>query len=299
MRRAVAMGLPSSLTATMPASFMAPISASASPLLPTDAAPMGQTRTAAEAAARSTMPRVTDALSFTGCVFGMQQTAVNPPRAAARVPVSIVSDISWPGSRRWECRSMKPGATIMPWASKISAPSAERFAPVFEMRSPSSKISRAASVSLAGSRTRPFLIRSIRAILCGMRRVRSSAADQMVEQGHAYREAIGNLLEHAGLRPIGYGGVDFQAAHDRAGMQDQSVRPREAQARGSQLISGNVFVGRERGFVNALGLHAKNHHDVRAVEGVVNAMHDAHVPGEFFEFAGHPHGGSAQRDPHV
>ena len=86
------MGLPSSLTATIPAFFIAAISASASPLLPTEAAPMGQTRTAAEAAARSTMPRVTEALSFTGCVFGMQQTAVNPPRAAARVPVSIVSD---------------------------------------------------------------------------------------------------------------------------------------------------------------------------------------------------------------
>ena len=42
---AVAMGLPSSLTATMPALFIAAISASASPLLPTDAAPIGHTRT--------------------------------------------------------------------------------------------------------------------------------------------------------------------------------------------------------------------------------------------------------------
>ena len=81
---------------------------------------------AADAAARSTIPRVTEALSFTGCVLGMQQTAVKPPRAAERVPVSIVSDISWPGSRRWQWRSMKPGATISPLASKISAPSARR-----------------------------------------------------------------------------------------------------------------------------------------------------------------------------
>ena len=71
-------------------------------MLPTDAAPIGHTRTLAAAAARSTIPRVTDALSFTGCVFGIVQTAVNPPRAAARVPVSIVSDISCPGSRRWQ-----------------------------------------------------------------------------------------------------------------------------------------------------------------------------------------------------
>ena len=84
----------------MPACFMAAISAMASPLLPTLAAPMGQTRTLAVALARSRMKRVTLALSFTGFVFGMQQTAVKPPRAAARVPVSIVSEDSWPGSRR-------------------------------------------------------------------------------------------------------------------------------------------------------------------------------------------------------
>ena len=46
------------------------------------------------------MNRVTLALSFTGFVFGMQQTAVNPPRAAERVPVAIVSEFSCPGSRR-------------------------------------------------------------------------------------------------------------------------------------------------------------------------------------------------------
>ncbi len=93
--RAVAIGLPSSLTATIPAAFIAAISASASPLLPIDAAPIGQTRTAGGSGGSfPTIPRVTEALSLTGCVLGMQHTAVNPPRAAARVPVSIVSDIS-------------------------------------------------------------------------------------------------------------------------------------------------------------------------------------------------------------
>src|SRR2546425_6643051 len=79
------MGLPSSLTATIPACFIAAISASASPRLPVEAAPMGHTRALAAARARSRMKRVTEALSFTGFVFGMQQTAVKPPRAAARV----------------------------------------------------------------------------------------------------------------------------------------------------------------------------------------------------------------------
>ena len=84
----------------MPACFMAAISASDSPKLPREHAPIGHTRTVASAFARSMMNRVTLALSFTGLVLGMQQTAVKPPRAAERVPVSIVSEFSCPGSRR-------------------------------------------------------------------------------------------------------------------------------------------------------------------------------------------------------
>src|SRR5580658_2621906 len=262
IRRAVATGLPSSLTATMPAAFMADISASASPWLPSDAAPIGQTRTIPAAAARSTIERVTEALSFTGCVFGMQQTAVNPPRAADFVPVSMVSDISPPGSRRWPCRSMKPGVTTRPRASKISVSRASSSGPTREMRSPSTRISSVASVFVAGSRTRPFLIRSIRAILCGMGRVRGSAADEMVEQGHADRQAVGNLFEHAGLRTVGHGGIDLESANDGPGMKHERFRLCELQPRGSELKLRYVFVGCERGLMNALGLHAQDHDDV-------------------------------------
>jgi len=106
----VAIGFPSSETPTIPASFMAAISAIASPLLPTDAAPIGHTRTLPATFARSRMNRVTEALSFTGFVFGMQQTAVNPPRAAARVPVSMVSEDSCPGSRRLHVDIDKTGS---------------------------------------------------------------------------------------------------------------------------------------------------------------------------------------------
>ncbi len=45
--------------------------------------------------------KVTATWSFTGFVFAMQQTAVNPPDTAAIVPVAIVSLCSNPGSRRW------------------------------------------------------------------------------------------------------------------------------------------------------------------------------------------------------
>jgi hypothetical protein len=49
-------------------------------------------------------------LSTGGEVFGMQTTLVNPPTAAARVPLAIVSFADCPGSRRCTCRSIKPGA---------------------------------------------------------------------------------------------------------------------------------------------------------------------------------------------
>ena len=215
---AVAMGRPSSETATIPACFIAAISASASPLLPIDAAPIGHTRTGDTAAARSRIERVTDALSFTGRVFGIGHTAVNPPRAAARVPVSIVSEDSPPGSRRWQCKSIKPGATIRFLASKISAPWARAAScpcgATAAMRSPSSRTSRGASVPLAGSSTRPLLISSMRRIPF-RRRVR---ADHQKQQGHAHGKPVGHLLEHARLRPVGHGGIDFQAANHRPRM---------------------------------------------------------------------------------
>src|ERR1700722_10083079 len=227
IRRAVATGLPSSLTATIPASFMAAISARASPLLPTDAAPMGQTRTLFAAAARSTIPRVMEALSFTGWVLGMQQTAVKPPRAAERVPVSMVSDISWPGSRRWQCRSINPGATIFPFASKTSASGAEMSAPIFSMRSPESNTSWTKSDFVAGSNTRPFLINNIRSILSRIfwfffcrGRFHRGTTDQVIQQRHANGGAGGGLLKHARLRAVGDGVVDFEAADHGTGMQD-------------------------------------------------------------------------------
>src|SRR6266568_2655437 len=174
----------------MPACFIEAISAIASPLLSTEAAPMGHTRTLAPAFARSRMKRVTEALSFTGFVFGMQQTAVNPPRAAARVPVSIVSEDSWPGSRRCACRSIKPGATISPLASKTSAFCGVTIFPAGATSfivSASTRTSSAVSVFDAGSSTRPFLIRSIGGFLGFHFKRRMcigfcSAADELVEK---------------------------------------------------------------------------------------------------------------------
>src|SRR6202049_5034277 len=262
------MGLPSSLTATMPAFCIAAISESPSPRLPVDAAPMGQTRVLAAAAARSTMERVTDALSFTGRVLGMGHTAVNPPQAAARVPVSIVSEDSPPGSRRWQCKSMNPGATIRLAASKTSAPLARPAswpcAATAAMRSPSSRMSRGESVPLAGSITRPLLISSMRKILF-RGRVRAASGHQE-KQGHAHGEAVGDLFENAGLRPVGDGGINCEAPDHGTRMQNERIGPRQPQAFRRQLVLQDVFVDRQRRFVQAFLLPAQRQNDVRAFE---------------------------------
>jgi hypothetical protein len=96
MMAALITGLPSSETATQPAARNSPISDSSSPFDPLVIAPMGNTRAEASRAACDRINSVTDRLSFTGLVFGMQQTDVKPPAFAAAVPVAIVSLYSNP-----------------------------------------------------------------------------------------------------------------------------------------------------------------------------------------------------------
>ena len=94
---------------------------------------------------------------------GMQHTDVNPPRAAARVPVAMVSLSSRPGSRRWTCRSTNPGHTTLPRASSTrsggAASRAERSGPTAAIRPSSISTSRTASTVFDGSTTRPPSIR--------------------------------------------------------------------------------------------------------------------------------------------
>src|ERR1700719_518622 len=266
------MGLPSSDTATIPASFIAAISAMFSPLLPTDAAPIGQTRTLPVDLARSTINRVTEALSFTGLVLGMQHTAVKPPRAAARVPVSMLSEDSWPGSRKCTCISIKPGAMINPPASKMSASCARAIFPgaaISAIFSPSRRMSCAASVLLAGSTTRPFLISSMRGFLFLWRGLWGSRClilenafsafggpgHQQKQQSHTHCDAVSHLFEDARLRSIGYLGRNFHPAIHGARMQDKRVWIGEAQPLGIQLIQQNIFFRGKGGLVHSLGLH--------------------------------------------
>ncbi len=90
MTLSLRMGLPSSVTPTAPARCKARKSVSTAPLLAWVAAAIGKTFTTAPRSGRCS--HVTHSgESTTGCVFGMQQTEVNPPAAAAAVPVAMVS----------------------------------------------------------------------------------------------------------------------------------------------------------------------------------------------------------------
>ena len=79
-------------------------------------APIGWTSTT-NPSARFLTNSTTSRVAIGGSVLGMQATAVNPPQAAARAPVSMVSLCSWPGSRKWTCMSIQPWETVLPVAS--------------------------------------------------------------------------------------------------------------------------------------------------------------------------------------
>src|ERR1043165_1793991 len=85
----------------------------------------------------------------------MQHTVLKPPAAAARVPVSISSLYSCPGSRRCTCKSMRPGTTHRSLMSTIRGATSPR--PISTMRPFVIRISAAWSTgrAAAGSNTRP------------------------------------------------------------------------------------------------------------------------------------------------
>src|SRR5688572_106041 len=168
------------------------------------------------------MSDVTLALSFTGLVFGMQATAVNPPATAAAVPVATVSLCSCPGSRRWTCMSMNPGQMTRPaGTSSTSAPSAGRSRPTRAIRSPSMRMSNVPSRPLAGSTTRPPLSSLF---------IFGSASEQ-VENRHPHGHAIGDLLEDDRVGTVSHLRRDLDAAVHRTGMHDHHVGLRQAEAR--------------------------------------------------------------------
>src|SRR5579871_1680521 len=203
--------------------------------------------------------------------------------------------------------SMKPGATIRPVASKTSVFSERELFPgsaIWAMRSPSRRMSRVASVLEAGSRTRPFLIRSISGFLGFERGVAlenrmfafGGADGQEIKNGHAHGNAVGDLFENGGLRTVGDFGSNFRAAIDGAGMEDQCVGLGAAHTLLVQLIQQKVIVVGERWFVHALGLHTEDDDDVGIFQrflDTIDAADRCAGRADFFQFPWNPHRRSA------
>ena len=145
------------------------------------------------------------------------------------------------------------------------------LAAIFSMRSPLSRTSWVESLPVAGSSTRPFFMSNIRSILgrifllvfgCGS--FHGRAADEVIQKGHANRKAVGDLIEHAGLGPVGDGRINFKAANHGSGMQNEGFGICELQPLRGELVTENIFFGGDRGLVKAFRLHAQDDDGVRA-----------------------------------
>src|SRR6267142_1311025 len=204
---------------------------------------------------------------------------------------------------------MKPGATINPVASNISTFCGAAIFPAGSTSrtvSPSRSPSMAASVLDAGSRTRPFLTRSMRRVLficraatfLGRRfRHRMSAiltrtGDEQEKQRHSNRNAVGHLLEHAGLRSVRNFRGDLDPSIHWSRMQNDRARLRVAQSRSIKLVSKHVIFRRDRRFMLPFGLHAKNKNYVRTFERLLDskdAPNGYARRADLFQLARNPH----------
>src|SRR6267142_2701045 len=155
---------------------------------------------------------------------------------------------------------MKPGATINPVASNISTFCGAAIFPAGATSlivSPPRSTSMTASVLDAGSRTRPFLTRSMRRVLLiggasilgrlclrhRMSAILTRTGDEQEKQRHSNRNAVGHLLEHAGLQPVRNFWRDFDPAIHRPRMQNNCTGLRTSKSCGIQLIPQNVILG--------------------------------------------------------
>src|SRR6266404_133608 len=212
---------------------------------------------------------------------------------------------------------MKPGATIIPPASKTSAScNAANFpgALISFTSSPSRRTSIAASVFDAGSINWPFFISSILRVLAlrhglvssairrapivshrslrgRMRAVSAITGNQQIQNRHAHGHTVCNLFENAGLWAVSDFRSDFDAAIHRTGMQDKCVRLGALQSFGIQLVTVNVIIRRYGGFVLAFRLHAQHDDDVGVFDGFCNFVNAANDCAwrDLFQFARYPH----------
>src|SRR5690606_3903455 len=152
------------------------------------------------------------------------------PLAAARVSLATLL------SERRTQVSTRPGTTRRPSALNSSAPGASRLAPMRTRRPFSMRISSTSSRPVFGSSTRPLRISrcALGAAMADSCCVLSG--DAHGHYRHAHGDAEGDLVKNDGAFAVGHFAGDFHAAIDRAGMHDNGVGLRAAQAIVGQAI---------------------------------------------------------------
>src|SRR4051794_4569864 len=248
-------------------SAMVPSSAISLPARPTVTAPTGKTSQWPCCWPSRQTCSTTPAVSATGSVLAIAWTAVKPPTAAAWVPVSTVSASSRPGSRRWVCRSTRPGSSTQPVASSSSSP--VRSVPIAVM-TPSSRTTSTGSPSpyrvtfLTTQLTAPPPCkdrRSLRSL--GAPDHRLGTPEQQVEDGHPDADAVGDLVLDGGAQAVGDLARDLHAADHRAGVHDDGVVLERPDAVDVEAVSAGVLArtGEVRR-AHPLALDAQHHDDV-------------------------------------
>src|SRR5215831_2459988 len=232
----------------------------------------------------------------------MQQTAVKPPAAAARVPLAMVSLYSKPGSRRCVWMSMNPGHTTLPVASTVSAPAGAVSArPTLAIRPSATSTSTTASTLEAGSSRRPFLMRRLALMRdspsegpcsCG------AASGEQIEHGHPDRHAVGHLVEDHRIAPIGDLRRELDAAIDGAGMHDEHVGPAVLEAgEGEPPDSGVLADGGDEAAAHPLVLQPQHHDHVGVRDGLFEPMAD--LDAQFLARGRDQRGWTGHRDGHA
>jgi len=180
------------------------------------------------------MNSVTARSSFTGTVLGMHATAVNPPAAAARVPVSIVSFHSCPGSEV-NVHVDEPGATTRPRASITRAPFEAILDSSREIFPSSTRRSRTTSVPVAGRRCAPL-----------KQQLHASLAREQVQDGipdgHALREGTSSVTAGRGRMHIR---VEASTRVDRPDASDHPLAVKAPLSSDGRLVPASAEGSRE------------------------------------------------------
>ena len=200
----------------------------------------------------------------------MASTAVNPPAAAARVPVSTVSLCSKPGSRRWVCRSTRPGSAMSPSASMTRRSGSGR-GPTPARRSRRRRSAGRCACHRGASRPRSDRSRSSSTRLPDLHRRAAGRAPPSVSTPRS--RPVRSTVERG--ESAAAAEISRPAVH-RAGVHDHGIRAETGEPLVVEAPLARVLARvREEGGVHPLALDAQHHDDVGlGVDGRVEVVAD-------------------------